>query len=168
MPFRPAFPDKDAIYGDSFEYTVDHLPPQLISPDNGGTIFSVAEIAGLAIEQVIVGSCANGRFEDLRIAADILKGKKVHSDVRMLIYPGSRAIYLEALTDNRNRSASTVRSTFTKCGGNLGQTGSVSHSFDRVGERGGAGLGHADTSGAGMDSEAAATQTIAAAPWMVK
>ena len=97
MPFRPAFPDKDAIYGDSFEYTVDHLSPQIISPDNGGTILSVAEIAGLAIEQVIVGSCANGRFEDLRIAADILKGKKVHSDVRMLIYPGSRAIYLEAL-----------------------------------------------------------------------
>jgi 3-isopropylmalate/(R)-2-methylmalate dehydratase large subunit len=97
MPFRPAFPDKDAIYGDSFEYMIDHLPPQIVSPDNGGTILSVAETAGLAIEQVIVGSCANGRFEDLRVAADILKGKKVHPDVRMLIYPGSRAIYLEAL-----------------------------------------------------------------------
>jgi 3-isopropylmalate/(R)-2-methylmalate dehydratase large subunit len=97
MPFRPAFPDRDAVYADSIEYAIDHLPPQIISPNDGGTVVPVTELAGLNIEQVILGSCANGHFEDLRIAADILKGKKVHPDVRMFIYPGSRAIYLEAL-----------------------------------------------------------------------
>ncbi len=97
MPYRPALADKDAVYQETFEFNIDHIGPQIALPSNGRRITGVAEVEGLPVHQVILGSCGNARIEDLRIAADILKGKKIHSEVRMIIYPASRSVYLEAL-----------------------------------------------------------------------
>jgi len=97
MPFRPALADKDAEYDNSFEFNVEQLTPQIAETGNLEQIKSVAEISDLNINQIVIGSCVNGRFDDLRIAADILKGKKVHPDLRLFIVPSSRAVYLEAL-----------------------------------------------------------------------
>lgn len=97
MPYRPAIADRDADYEATYEFNIDHLVPQIGLPSGNNSVDDVAQIAGLSLNQVVIGSCANGRFEDLRIAADILKDKQVHADVRLLIYPGSRSIYLEAL-----------------------------------------------------------------------
>lgn len=97
MPYRPAIADKDAEYEATYEFNIDHIIPQIAGPSGVNSVDDVARIAGLPINQVVIGSCANGRFDDLRVAADILKDKQVHADVRLLIYPGSRLIYLEAL-----------------------------------------------------------------------
>ncbi|MCX6825989.1 MAG: aconitase family protein, partial [candidate division Zixibacteria bacterium] len=97
MPYRPAFADKDVLYTKTFEFNVGQLTPQVLRSGSVSGIVPVAELEGLPIDQVVIGSCANGRFEDLRIAADILKGRKVHPDTRLLIYPSSREVYLETL-----------------------------------------------------------------------
>jgi len=97
MPYRPALADKDAGYCETYEFNIDHLPPQIACPHGLDKVTSVAEVAGIPINQIIIGSCNNGRFDDLRVVADILKGKRISSEVRVMIYPGSRAVYLEAL-----------------------------------------------------------------------
>jgi len=97
MPFRPALADKDAVYEETYEFNVERIKPQAATPHSIDRVAPVAELEGLPIAQVVIGSCANGRFDDLRVAADIFKGKKVDPDVRVLIFPGSRAVYLEAL-----------------------------------------------------------------------
>ncbi len=97
MPYRPALADKDALYNGIYEFNIAHVIPQIARPGKMDNVSAVSELEGLPINQVIIGSCAGGRFEDLRIVADIIKGKKINSDVRMLIYPASRAVYLEAL-----------------------------------------------------------------------
>jgi 3-isopropylmalate/(R)-2-methylmalate dehydratase large subunit len=97
MPFRPMLADRDSHYENSYEFNVERLVPQIARPHSIDNVSAVAEIAGLPVNQVIIGSCANGRFDDLRTAADIVKGKRIHRDIRMLVFPGSRTIYLEAL-----------------------------------------------------------------------
>ncbi|MCP4706320.1 MAG: hypothetical protein GY865_17115 [candidate division Zixibacteria bacterium] len=99
MPYRPALADQNAIYSESYELNIDKLTPQLsqLGSKNEKIMTSVTEKEGIPVNQVIIGSDTNGRFEDLRVAADIIKGKKINPDVRMYVYPSSRAIYLEAL-----------------------------------------------------------------------
>ncbi|SYZ72983.1 3-isopropylmalate dehydratase large subunit (modular protein) [Candidatus Zixiibacteriota bacterium] len=97
MPYRPALADKDAVYLDTYEFNIDNIGPQIAITSDGRRIAGVAEVEGVPVQQIVIGSCGNARIEDLRIIADILKGKKIHSEVRMLIYPASRSVYLEAL-----------------------------------------------------------------------
>jgi len=97
MPYRPAMPDKDAVYDATFEFNIDQLTPQIACPDRVDNVEPVTSRIGTPIDQVVIGSCTNGRFDDLRIAADIVKDKKIPSHVRFLIFPGSREVYLEAL-----------------------------------------------------------------------
>ncbi len=89
--------DKDAVYEEMFQINIDRLAPQIACPDHPGNIRAVAEIEGLAVHQVVIGTVISGRLGDLRVAADILRGKQVHPDCRMLIVPASRSVYLEAL-----------------------------------------------------------------------
>ncbi|MFZ5981017.1 MAG: aconitase family protein [Candidatus Zixiibacteriota bacterium] len=93
--FKPVMSDKDAEYQEQYQIDINQLTPQISGPD--GTVKPVSELEGLPINQVILGSLTSGRFDDLRVAADILKGKKIHADCRMLVYPVSRRVYLEAL-----------------------------------------------------------------------
>jgi len=97
MPYRPALADRDAVYEASYEFNIDQLVPQIACPDAVDNIVPVAEREGIPVDQVVLGTDSNGRFDDLRVAADIIKGKKVNPRVRFLIYPSSRSIYLEAL-----------------------------------------------------------------------
>ena len=88
-------------------------------PDNTRTIDEIGEVK---IDQVVIGSCTNGRLSDLRIAAEILRGKKVHEDIRCIIIPGTQKIYLEAMNEGLIKDfieAGAVVSTPT-CGPCLG------------------------------------------------
>lgn len=89
--------DKDAVYEEMFQINIDRLTPQIAHPDHTGNIRAVAELEGLAVHQVVIGTVISGRLGDLRVAADILRGKQIHPDCRMLIVPASRSVYLEAL-----------------------------------------------------------------------
>ncbi len=95
--FNPVSPDKNAKYIDSIEYKVDKLEPQVARPHAVDNVSPITEVEGTPINEVYIGTCTNGRLEDLKIAHNIMKGHKVHSDVRLLIAPASRAIYREAL-----------------------------------------------------------------------
>ncbi|MEO0162634.1 MAG: 3-isopropylmalate dehydratase large subunit [candidate division WOR-3 bacterium] len=95
--FQVVLPDKDAEYCQTLNYDVSDLRPQIACPHAVDNVKPVMEVAGLKIHQVLIGSCTNGRLEDLKIAAQILEGKKVHPEVRLLIIPASRQVYLEAL-----------------------------------------------------------------------
>ena len=95
--YQPVIADKDAVYDEMFQINIDRLKPQIAGPNSAETIRPVTEVDGLSVNQVIVGTGANGRFDDLRVVADILRGKKVHGECRLLVYPSSRSVYIEAL-----------------------------------------------------------------------
>lgn len=96
-PFKPLYPDEDAEYEKKFSYDCSQIEPMVACPhrvDNGKPIGSVE---GIEIDQAFLGSCTNGREEDLGIAARILQGKSIHPDVRLLVAPASKEVYLRAL-----------------------------------------------------------------------
>jgi len=97
MPFRPALADKGAIYEKCFELNIEQLTPLAAPLNKLDQIKSVEETSELPVDQVIIGSGTNGRFDDLRIVAEILKSGKIHTNVRLIIMPSSRNVYLEAL-----------------------------------------------------------------------
>ncbi len=95
--YQPVVPDKDAQYGRLYQINIDQLVPQITSLKELADVHPVAELQDLPVQQIILGSCTTGRFEDLRVAAEILKNNQVHDGCRLLIIPGSRTVYLEAL-----------------------------------------------------------------------
>lgn len=96
---RPANPDPDAVYAHELEIDVEGLVPQVAKPHTVDNVVPVTEVEGTPIHQAVLGTCTNGRLEDLRVAASILRGKKVHPGVRLIVAPASRRIYLDALAD---------------------------------------------------------------------
>lgn len=95
--FQPIYADDNAIYENEYDFDISKLEPQVACPHNVDNVKPMNEIRGIKVNQVVLGSCTNGRLDDLEIAARILKGKKVHPDTRMLVLPGSKSVYLEAL-----------------------------------------------------------------------
>ena len=93
------YSDKDARYCEIKEYDLAKLEPQVALPHSPGNVKAVSELDNVNIDQVIIGSCTNGRISDLRIASKILKGKKVHSSIRLIVIPATQNVYLEALKD---------------------------------------------------------------------
>ncbi len=92
-------PDSDAVYDDVIEHDITNLKPQVTfgyKPDN---VTPVKEMEGTQIDQVYIGSCTNGRIEDLRVAAQILKGKKISDSVRGIVSPATSKIYNQALEE---------------------------------------------------------------------
>jgi 3-isopropylmalate/(R)-2-methylmalate dehydratase large subunit len=90
-------PDADATYEQIIELNVTKLEPQIACPHTVDNVKPIAAVAGRRIHQVVIGSCTNGRYDDLAIAAKILKGHKVAPQTRMLIFPASSKIYRQAL-----------------------------------------------------------------------
>jgi 3-isopropylmalate/(R)-2-methylmalate dehydratase large subunit/methanogen homoaconitase large subunit len=84
-------------YSRQITLDVSTLEPQIACPPDVDNVRSLTEVAGLPIDQVFLGTCTNGRIEDLAIAADILRCRNVHPDTRMVVVPASREVYLEAL-----------------------------------------------------------------------
>jgi len=81
------------------EVNVDGLEPQVACPPRVDNVKPVSEVEGVRIDQAFLGSCTNGRLEDLRAAAMILKGKKIDRGVRMIVTPASQEVYLQALRE---------------------------------------------------------------------
>ncbi|MGQ9626271.1 MAG: 3-isopropylmalate dehydratase large subunit [Anaerolineae bacterium] len=90
-------PDPDARYERAFTYDVSGLSPQVAKPHNVDNVASVSEVEGVKVDQALIGTCTNGRMEDLEAAAQILRGRKVAPHVRLLVLPASREVLLDAL-----------------------------------------------------------------------
>lgn len=91
--------DHDANYARIIDISVEKIEPQVALPHLPENAKSVKEIGEIKVDQVVIGSCTNGRLEDLRIAAGILRGCKVHPEVRLIIIPGTQKIYSYALAE---------------------------------------------------------------------
>ncbi|MBE3586061.1 3-isopropylmalate dehydratase large subunit [Desulfofundulus thermocisternus] len=98
-PYRVYQSDPDARYAAVYEFDVSRLEPQVAFPHLPSNVRPVSEAGHVEIQQVVIGSCTNGRLEDLRLAARVLQGKKVHPDVRLIIIPGTQEIYRTALKE---------------------------------------------------------------------
>ncbi len=96
-PFELYQSDPDAVYFDIKEYDVSKLEPVVAFPHLPENTRPVTEATHVSLDQVVIGSCTNGRIEDMEITASLLKGQKVHPEIRVIIFPGTREIYLEAL-----------------------------------------------------------------------
>jgi 3-isopropylmalate/(R)-2-methylmalate dehydratase large subunit len=92
-------PDLDAEYARVIEYDVTNIEPQVSLPHSPANARPVSQAGDIKIDQAVIGSCTNGRIDDLRLAAQILKRHKVHSKVRCIVIPGSQQVYLDALTE---------------------------------------------------------------------
>ncbi len=89
--------DADAVYARVLEYDVSDLVPQVAKPHTVDNVVPVTDVAGVKIDQALIGTCTNGRLEDLEAAAGILRGKHIAPGVRLLVLPASRSILLEAI-----------------------------------------------------------------------
>ena len=92
-------PDKDANYEKEFHFKADDLEPQIACPHEVDNVTDVTNVEGTKIDQAYIGSCTGGRYNDLKEAARILKGKKVAKGVRLLISPASKDVYDRCLND---------------------------------------------------------------------
>ncbi len=93
----PVAPDPDATYDQVIEIDAASLGPHVARPHMVDNVAPIADTLGTKVDQIVIGSCTNGRLEDLAIAAEILKGRRVADGVRMLVFPASWKIYREAL-----------------------------------------------------------------------
>jgi 3-isopropylmalate/(R)-2-methylmalate dehydratase large subunit len=91
--------DHGAHYSQTYEYNLEEIESQVAFPHLPENTKNISEVGEIKIDQVVIGSCTNGRLEDLQIAAQILKGKKVRKGMRLLIFPATQKIYLEALRE---------------------------------------------------------------------
>lgn len=91
--------DEDSTYEREYHFDVHEMEPQIACPHNVDNVYPLSQVDGHDIDQAFIGSCTNGRLEDLRLAAEVLKGFKVHEDVRLIIAPASKRIYQEALQE---------------------------------------------------------------------
>ncbi|MFW6117168.1 MAG: homoaconitate hydratase family protein, partial [Thermoproteota archaeon] len=90
-------PDPDAAYIKKLSFDVDELEPMIAAPHTVDNVHAVTEFEGMKIDQVFIGTCTNGRFQDLLTAAKILEGQKVSKDLRLIVQPASRGIYSKAI-----------------------------------------------------------------------
>lgn len=92
--WRPLSADEDAIYDESMEIDLDRLEPMIARPHSPDNVCTVKEVAGLKVDQVVIGSCTNSSFRDMMTVASILKGKSVHPEISLVIAPGSRQVLM--------------------------------------------------------------------------
>uniref|UniRef100_A0A7C4ELL6 3-isopropylmalate dehydratase large subunit n=1 Tax=Thermodesulfovibrio aggregans TaxID=86166 RepID=A0A7C4ELL6_9BACT len=98
-PYKFYNSDKNAKYADIKEYNCSKIPLMVACPHLPSNVKPAKELSHIKIDQVVIGSCTNGRLEDLREAAKVLKGRKVHPEVRMIIIPATQKVYMEALKE---------------------------------------------------------------------
>jgi len=99
-------PDDDAVYSEVIEIDASEIKPQIACPHTVDNVKPVDEVKGIKINQIVIGSCTNGRLDDIEVAAKILKGKKVSEDTRMLVFPASWIIYKQAMRNGYFESLS--------------------------------------------------------------
>ena len=96
-PYEPVSADDDAKYFSTVEINLSELKPVVAMPHLPENVKRVEDLDEIKINQVVIGSCTNGRLDDLEIASNILRGRKIHDDVRCIVIPGSQAVYKEAI-----------------------------------------------------------------------
>lgn len=126
--------DEDAVYSRTLHYRAEDLVPVLACPSQVDNIRPVRELAGTPIDQVFIGSCTNGRLEDLQRAAAVLKGKKVAPFVKLIVTPASRKVYEQALEDGTLAVLAKAGAIITHpgCGLCCGRTGGILSDNERV------------------------------------
>jgi 3-isopropylmalate/(R)-2-methylmalate dehydratase large subunit len=98
-PYTLHEPDGHARYSRLVKIDVGEIEPQVAFPCSPANVHPVSEARGINIDQVLIGSCTNGRLEDLRVAARVLRGRRVHPGVRCIVIPGTREAYVQALRE---------------------------------------------------------------------
>jgi 3-isopropylmalate/(R)-2-methylmalate dehydratase large subunit len=98
-PFEPVYGDPDAEYAAVYEYDVTDMEPVVAAPPSPDNVIPVTEVQGVRVDQCFIGTCTNGRIEDLRQAARVLAGRRVHPDVRLIVIPATPHIYRQALEE---------------------------------------------------------------------
>ncbi|HHU89920.1 MAG TPA: 3-isopropylmalate dehydratase large subunit [Clostridiaceae bacterium] len=98
-PYKIYEPDEDAVYEEVYEIDLSAVRPTVAFPHLPDNTRTIDEVGDVSIDQVVIGSCTNGRIEDLRVAAKILKGRKVKKGIRCIVFPGTQNIYLQALKE---------------------------------------------------------------------
>lgn len=96
-PWKVFASDSDAKYAKVIEYDCSKIEPQVAFPHLPENTKPISQVGNVTIDQVVIGSCTNGRIEDLRMAAGILKGQKVHKEIRLIVIPGTQEIYRQAM-----------------------------------------------------------------------
>lgn len=102
--------DLDAVYEETYEWDVTKLEPLVACPHLPSNVKSVSSLKDIKVDQVVIGSCTNGRISDLRIAAALLKGKKAAGGVKLIVFPATQKIYLQAVKEG-------LAEIFVKAGG---------------------------------------------------
>jgi 3-isopropylmalate/(R)-2-methylmalate dehydratase large subunit len=97
VPIDLVSPDADATYARVIEVDASTLAPQVACPHTVDNVKVVGEVSGKRVDQVVIGSCTNGRLDDLEVAASFVKGKRLADHVRMLVFPASWRIYKQAM-----------------------------------------------------------------------
>ena len=95
--YQPVFPDADAAYEQTMQIDLNNLEPTVAKPHTVDNVALACELKGTKVQQVFIGTCTNGRLDDLEIAAEILKGKKRYSGTRLIVAPASRQVLMESL-----------------------------------------------------------------------
>ena len=95
--YEPIYADGDAQYVETYEFDVANLSPQVACPHSVDNVKPIEEVEGIKVDQAVIGSCTNGRLEDLIEAAKILSTRHVHKDVRLIVIPASWEVYRQAL-----------------------------------------------------------------------
>jgi 3-isopropylmalate/(R)-2-methylmalate dehydratase large subunit len=126
--------DRDAKYVKIIEYDASRIELQVAAPHLPSNSRPVSEYKDISIDQSVIGSCTNGRISDLEVAAKILKGRKVHKDVRLIIVPATQKIYLEAVKKGLAKIFVEAGGVFTTptCGPCIGGHGGVLASGERA------------------------------------
>lgn len=96
-PYRIYKSDEGAEYVRTIKYDVADIEPTVAFPHLPENTKPISQVGDVKIDQAVIGSCTNGRLSDLKVAAEILEGQKVHKDVRLIVFPGTQKIYLEAI-----------------------------------------------------------------------
>ncbi|KUO78704.1 MAG: 3-isopropylmalate dehydratase large subunit [Desulfosporosinus sp. BRH_c37] len=99
QPYKVITSDPDAEYAQTIVFDMADIEPQVAFPHLPSNTKPISQVGEVSVNQVVIGSCTNGRIEDLRIAAGLLKGKKIHPRVRCIIIPGTQKVYLEAMKE---------------------------------------------------------------------
>jgi len=95
--YCPIYADKDSFYFKKYEYNLNDISPVVACPHTVDNVKSVSDVTDIEIQQCLIGTCTNGRLSDLKIAANILRGKKINPNVRLLILPASKDVFEKAL-----------------------------------------------------------------------
>jgi 3-isopropylmalate dehydratase small subunit len=127
--FIPVFADADAHYERTFEVDVEEIEPMISRPGHPEDVVDVRVVAGTAVDSVVIGSCTNGRYEDLKAAAELLRGRKVSPEVVMKIVPATDAVWRRCLDEG-------ILKTFKDAGALVGNAGCAGCAAGQIGQNG--------------------------------